>query len=110
MQGHSYRFDPDGFFDRSFHSQSAISKTQHRWHNERYDKLIEEAKRTSDPAKRRELYTEGWKIVHEELPSFHLSEIGLISASHKSVQGYEPSLVAPYTYHNGGIRIAYIQS
>ncbi len=109
IQGHSYRFDPDAFFDRNLHSQSAYAQRLHGWHNARYDKLIEEAKRTRDPAKRRELYTEGWKIVNEELPQFHLSELSMISAAHKSVQNYEPSKVAPFTYSGGGVRTAYIQ-
>ena len=97
------------FFDRNLHSQSAYAQRLHGWHNARYDKLIEEAKRTRDPAKRRELYTEGWKIVNEELPQFHLSELSMISAAHKSVQNYVPSKVAPFTYSGGGVRTAYIQ-
>ena len=32
--------------------------------NERYDELVEEAKRTLDRAKRKELYTEAWNIVN----------------------------------------------
>ncbi|ETX06855.1 ABC transporter substrate-binding protein [Candidatus Entotheonella palauensis] len=110
IQGHSYRFDPDAFFDRNLHSQSAYVKVRNRWHNERYDKLIEEAKRAPSQAKRRELYTEGWNIVNEELPQFHLSELSMISVSHKSVQSYQPCDVAPYTYQGGGIRIAHIES
>jgi ABC-type transport system substrate-binding protein len=108
VQGHSYRFDPDGFFDRNLHSKSAYGKIRHRWHNERYDKLIEEAKRTADQPKRRELYTEGWSIVNEELPQFHLHELSMVSAASKSVKDYEPCLVSPFTYRQGGIRVAYI--
>jgi peptide/nickel transport system substrate-binding protein len=110
IQGHSYRFDPDTFFDRNLHSQSAYGKMRHAWQNERYDKLIEEAKRIPDQSKRRELYTEGWKIVHEELPQFHLHELSMVSAAHQSVKDYEPSTVAPFTYRGGGIRVAYIQT
>ena len=69
---------------------------------------IEEAKRIADPAKRRELYTEAWNIVHEELPQFHLHELSAVSAAHKSVQGYQPADVAAFTYRQGGVRTAYI--
>jgi peptide/nickel transport system substrate-binding protein len=109
VQGHSYRFDPDGIFDRNLHSKSSYAQSLHGWVNERYDKLIEEAKRTADPAKRVELYTEGWKIVNEELPQFHLSELSMISAANKSVKDYEPCQVSPFTYQGGGIRVAHIQ-
>jgi len=108
VQGNSYRFDPDGFFDRNLHSKSAYGRIRHGWYNERYDKLVEEAKRIADPAKRRELYTEAWNIVHEELPQFHLHELSAVSAAHKSVQGYQPADVAAFTYHQGGVRTAYI--
>jgi peptide/nickel transport system substrate-binding protein len=110
VQGHSYRFDPDGFFDRNLHSKSSYAKSRHGWVNERYDKLIEEAKRTAEPAKRVELYTEGWKIVNEELPQFHLSELSMISAANKSVQDYTPCAVSPFTYHGGGVRVAHVTS
>lgn len=110
VQGHSYRFDPDAFFDRNIHSKSSYAQRNHGWSNARYDKLIEEAKRTADPSKRRELYTEGWKVVNEELPQFHLQELSMISATHKSVQDYQPCVVAPYTYSGGGIRVAHIKS
>jgi ABC-type transport system substrate-binding protein len=108
IQGHSYRFDPDAYFDRNLHSKSIYAQRLSGWHNARYDKLIEEAKRSPDQAKRRELYTEGWKIVNEELPQFYLSELSMISAASKSLQAYKPSVVAPYTYSGGGVRIAYM--
>ncbi|PON18742.1 hypothetical protein C2W62_06425 [Candidatus Entotheonella serta] len=108
VQGHSYRFDPDAFFDRNIHSKSSYAQRNHGWVNERYDKLIEEAKRTADPAKRRELYTEGWKVVNEELPQFHLSELSMITAVHKSVKDYKPCVVAPFTYSGGGVRVAHV--
>ncbi len=110
IQGHSYRFDPDAYFDRNLHSKSTYAARLSGWHNARYDKLIEEAKRSPDQAKRRELYTAGWKIVNEELPQFYLSELSMISAAHKSVQDYKPSVVAPCTYSGGGVRIAHIRA
>jgi ABC-type transport system substrate-binding protein len=110
IQGHSYRFDPDGFFDRNLHSQSGYAQEMSAWHNARYDKLIEEAKRTREPAKRRELYTEAWQIVNDELPQFHLHELSMVSAAHKSVRDYEPCVVAPFTYRSGGVRTAYIEA
>jgi peptide/nickel transport system substrate-binding protein len=107
IQGNSYRFDPDGFFDRNLHSKSAYSKSLSGWHNARYDKLVEEAKTLADPAKRKELYTEAWQIVQDEMPHFHLHELTMTSAAVKDLQGYRPCKVAPFTYSGGGIRTAY---
>ena len=51
------------------------------------DQLLEEAKRISDQAKRKELYTEVWNIVNVELPQFHLHEIPITSAAVKDSAG-----------------------
>jgi peptide/nickel transport system substrate-binding protein len=78
--------------------------------NERYDKFVEEAKRVRDPAKRKELYTEAWNVVNEELPHFHLHELTMTSAAIKDLKGYRSCEVAPFTYSGGGIRTAYLET
>jgi len=108
--GNSYRFDPDGFFERNLHSQSDYARSLSGWRNERYDRLVEEAKRTLDPARRKELYTEAWNIVNVELPHFHLHELTMTSAAAKQVQGYQPCVVGPFTHRGGGIRATYIET
>ena len=97
IQGNSYRFDPDGFFDRNLHSKSEYAQSLSGWQNERYDRLIEEAKRTLDQAKRKALYTEAWNIVNVELPHFHLHELTMTSAAAKELKGYTPCVVGPFT-------------
>ena len=110
IQGNSYRFDPDGFFSRNLHSKSDYAQSLAGWHSERYDQLVEEAKRTLDPARRKELYTEAWNIVNVELPHFHLHELTTTSVAAKQVKSYEPCILAPFTYRAGGIRAAYIET
>jgi ABC-type transport system substrate-binding protein len=80
------------------------------WSNERYDTLVEEAKRVLDVAKRKELYTEAWNIVNVELPHFHLHELTMTSAAVKKLKGYQPCVVGPFTHHGGGVRIAYLEA
>ena len=79
IQGNGYRFDPDGLFARNLHSKSEYAQSLAGWHNERYDALVEEAKRTLDQARRKELYTEAWNIVNVELPHFHLHDLPMTS-------------------------------
>ena len=110
IAGNSYRFDPDGIFERNLHSTSDYAQSLSGWRNERYDRLVEEAKRTLDPARRKELYTEAWNIVNLELPHFHLHELTMTGAAAKEVQGYQPCAVGPFTYRGGGIRTAYIEA
>ena len=71
---------------------------------------MEEAKRTVEPAKRKAMYTEAWNIVNVELPHFHLHELTTTSVAARQVKGYQPCVLAPFTYHGGGIRTAYIEA
>ena len=92
IQGYTYRYDPDDFFARNLHSKSEYSESCQGWQNERYDQLVEEAKRTLDPARRKALYTEAWNIVNVELPFFYLHEVTQTSAAVKELRGYQPGL------------------
>jgi peptide/nickel transport system substrate-binding protein len=106
----SYRYDPNDFFARNLHSKSEYAQILSGWENARYDQLMEEAKRTLDPARRKELYTEAWNLVNVELPHFYLHEETQTSAADKAVRGYQPGSAGALTYHGGGFRTAYIEA
>src|SRR5918992_5498512 len=89
IQGNTYRYDPDDYFGRNLHSKSEYAQILSGWENTRYDQLVEEAKRTPDPARRKELYAEAWNIVNVELPHFYLHEVTWTSAAVKKLQGYQ---------------------
>ena len=108
IQGNTYRYDPDAFFGRNLHSNSRYANVLSGWKNDRFDKLIEEAKRVLDPAKRKELYAEAWNIVNVELPHFMLHEEVYTSAGTKSVMGYTPGQTGAVHYQGGGLRAAYV--
>jgi peptide/nickel transport system substrate-binding protein len=108
INGHTYRYDPDDFFGRNLHSKSEYSQILSGWQNAKYDQLVEEAKRTLDPARRKELYTEAWNIVNVELPFFYLHEFPHTSAAVKALHGYQPGSAGAITYQGGGLRTAYI--
>jgi len=110
IQGNTFRFDPDDFYGRNLHSKSRYAQVLSGWQNARYDQLVEEAKKTLDPARRKALYTEGWNIVNVELPHFHLHEVVITSAATKAVQGYQPGVTGSFSYQGGGIRTAYIKA
>jgi peptide/nickel transport system substrate-binding protein len=90
------------------HSKSDYSQALSGWQNARYDALVEEAKRTLEPARRKELYTEAWNIANIELPFFYLHEITQTSAAVKELQGYQPGSAGAVSYQGGGLRTAYI--
>jgi peptide/nickel transport system substrate-binding protein len=106
--GYTYRFDPNDFYARNLHSKSEWNRSQSGWHNERYDRLVEEAKRTVDVARRKELYIEAQNIINVELPHFHLHNVVRTTAADKKLQGYQPGLGGALTYQGGGFRTAYM--
>jgi peptide/nickel transport system substrate-binding protein len=108
IQGHTFRYDPDDFFARNLHSKSDYSKALSGWENARYDQLVEEAKRTLDQTRRKELYTEAWNLVNVELPFFYLHESTNASAAAKTLQGYQPGSAGALHYQGGGLRAAYM--
>jgi ABC-type transport system substrate-binding protein len=71
--------------------------------------LVEEAKRTLDSARRKELYTEAWNIVNVELPFFYLHEVTQTSAAAKTLKGYQPGRMGALHYQAGGLRAAYLE-
>ena len=110
LGGHTYRYDPNDWFARNLHSKSHFNETFSRWHDERYDRLVEEARRILDPARRKELYAEAWNIVNVELPQFRLHEVVRTSAADKKLRGYQPGSSGALTYHGAGFRTAYIEA
>jgi len=110
INGHTYRFDPDDFFGRNLHSKSEYTQVLSGRENARVDQLLEEVKRITDQARRKEMYTEVWRVVNDELPQFHLHETIVTTAASKVVQGYQPAAMGAYAYHGGGMRTAYIQA
>jgi peptide/nickel transport system substrate-binding protein len=110
VQGNTYRYDPDAFFGRNLHSKSEYSQHLSGWENARYDRLVEEARRTLDLARRKALYTEAWNLVNVELPHFYLHEIIYTSAADKKLQGYQPSSSGALSYRGGGLRTASVET
>jgi peptide/nickel transport system substrate-binding protein len=108
IQGNTFRYDPDDFFGRNLYSKSQYAKVLSGWQNERYDQLIEEAKRTVDAGRRKTMYTEAWNIASAELPFFYLHELTETSAASEAVQGYQPGSAGALAYHGGGLRAAYM--
>jgi peptide/nickel transport system substrate-binding protein len=106
--GRTYRYDPDAFFGRNLHSKSRYAQVLSRWQNEKYDQLVEEAKRTPDQARRKALYAEARNLVNTELPHFYPHEEVYTSAAAKALQGYQPSMMGALHYRGGGLRTTYM--
>jgi ABC-type transport system substrate-binding protein len=80
ISGNTLRFDPNDFYGRNLHSKSEYAQVMSGWQHARYDQLVEEARRTLDPARR------------------------------KALKDYQPNVVGALTYRDGGFRTAFIEA
>ncbi|HEY9104011.1 ABC transporter substrate-binding protein [Chitinimonas sp.] len=90
--------DPDNFLTPNLSCASAESgEGRAHWCNKAFDKLLDQAKRTTDIAARTKFYEQAQKIFIEEMPWATLAEPLNTVAFQKAVTGYVPS---PFTNNN----------
>jgi peptide/nickel transport system substrate-binding protein len=77
----------DAIFSLLYTSNAAWNET--RWNNKKFDRLVAEAGTTLDEAKRRALYGEAQRLMHEDVPSVIPVFFDLLSAQRQYVQGYK---------------------
>ncbi len=104
----SYRFDPDGYFSRHILSTASYNKLQARYHNERCDQLITEARKTADRQKRLEMYREVETLVNKELPYLYTHHLTLLEAGTMNLKNYQPAISGAPSTNGAGIRVAWL--
>jgi peptide/nickel transport system substrate-binding protein len=77
----------DAIFALLYTSNAAWNET--RWNNTAFDKLVFEARATVDEAKRRELYAQAQKLMHDEVPSIIPAFFDLLAGQRDWVEGYQ---------------------
>jgi len=84
-----YNMQPtaDAIFALLYTSNAAWNET--RWNNADFDKLVNEARTTIDEAKRRQLYGDAQKLMHDQVPSIIPVFFDLLAAQRDYVQGYQ---------------------
>jgi peptide/nickel transport system substrate-binding protein len=76
----------DGIMSLLYTSNAAWNET--KWNNPRFDALIEEARRTGDEARRRDLYGQAQQLMHDEVPTLIPVFFDLLAAQRNHVQGF----------------------
>ena len=105
----TYRWDPDGWFSRQILSSAPANKINGAGFNDaRADKLIAEARQTTDKKKRLELYAAVESIVNEELPILYMHHLTALQAGAMNLKGYQPAISGPFSTRGGGIRTAWL--
>lgn len=86
--------DPDNFADVLLGCNSIkTGSNAARWCDKEYDSAVQQAKLTSDPAKRAALYTQAQTIFYQQAPWITLANGKTFYATRSNVSGYSVSLM-----------------
>ncbi|MCG6859654.1 MAG: ABC transporter substrate-binding protein [Salaquimonas sp.] len=88
--------DPDNFLDTLLGCDAVGGNNRAQWCNEEFDKLVSEAKVTSDMAKRTDLYKQAQVVFKREAPWATLDHSLVFMPMSKKVSGYVQD---PLGYH-----------
>jgi peptide/nickel transport system substrate-binding protein len=90
--------DPDNFVTPFMHSTGTYAKAQ-GYNNPQVDKLIQDARNETDPAKRRAIYFQLMRIAYEDPITLYLQPTGFI-VMRNWVRGWynNPAFFGPYVY------------
>jgi len=89
--------DPDNFFGPLFTCTSANGGSNSaKWCYAPFDKIIAEAKATTDHEKRVALYKEAQQMMHDQMPAVMIAHSTIFEPVRKEVQGYE---IDPFGKH-----------
>ena len=85
--------DPDNFFTPNLSCAAAAQGGGNKahWCDARFDALLDAANKTTDTARRTELYTQAQRLLHDEVPVIPLTYPMIMTAVNKRVSGFVPS-------------------
>lgn len=88
--------DPDNFLGVLLSCEGVGAANRAQWCNEEFDQLIKEARRTSDQAKRTELYKQAQLIFKEQAPWVAIAHSVVFKPMSKKVKNFH---IDPLGYH-----------
>jgi len=96
--------DPDNFLDTLLGCDAVGGNNRAQWCNEEFDKLVTEAKSTTDQAKRTKLYEDAQVVFKREAPWVTLDHSLVVMPMSKKVSGYVMSPLGQHQF--SGVDIA----
>ncbi|MGH8352579.1 MAG: ABC transporter substrate-binding protein [Pseudomonas sp.] len=91
--------DPDNWLGTLYGCDAVDGNNFSKWCDASYDKLIKEAKRTTDQAKRTELYKQAQQILKREVPITPIAHSTVYQPMRKSVQDFKISPFALNSFY-----------
>ena len=99
--------DPDCIYFRFWYSKA--SSNYAHYSNPEYDRLIEDGRRISDVAKRKEIYRKGLDLLTRDLPIVFLGHLPVAQASRSHVKNLKTNCRGDVRWSAGGVDHAWIE-
>jgi peptide/nickel transport system substrate-binding protein len=100
--------DPDGRYGRFYAHDGPANYFAGGYANPKVDELLEKGREEVDPKMRKEIYTEIWKIVDEEVPHVILYMAPMTHAWRKRVQNFKVSVEGDIAFDGGGLAYVWL--
>ncbi len=107
--GHlAFYSDPDNIYGDYMYGKS-LRSNYGRYNNPEYDKLMEEGRRISDTAKRKEIYRKGLEILTRDVPYVFLGHLPVAQASRSRLKNMKTNCRGDVRWSGGGADHAWIE-
>jgi peptide/nickel transport system substrate-binding protein len=103
VSGAGWYSDPDARYGRFYSPSGPANYFAGGYTNPRVEELLEKGRVETDPAKRKEIYTEIWRTTRDEAPLIMLFKRPMTHAWNKKVQNFKTSRQGDLAFKDGGL-------
>ena len=105
--GHlTYVPDPDGLYYRFF--RVGQRNNYAKWDNAEYNKLVDDGRTESDPAKRRAIYRKALDLINTDLPHLFLGHLPIFQAARTHLKNMKTNCRGDVRWSDGGVTHAWL--
>lgn len=103
VSGAGWYSDPDARYGRFYSEKGPANYFAGGYTNPRIEELLEQGRVETDPAKRKEIYTEVWRTTRDEAPLIMLFKLPMTHAWRKNVRNFKVSRQGDLAFKDGGL-------
>jgi len=106
--GYFPKVDPDDAYYRYLHTNGGVWQLSGYLHNAELDRLLDQGRAESDPAKRRTIYARVVQIVQDEASMLIFGSGDSAVGWRSALRGFAPQLIGALSYPGGGLQEAWL--
>jgi peptide/nickel transport system substrate-binding protein len=103
VSGAGWYSDPDARYGRFYSEKGPANYFAGGYTNPKVEELLDQGRVETDQAKRKEIYTEIWRITRDEAPLIMLFKLPMTHAWNKKVNNFKVSRQGDLAFKDGGL-------